>query len=311
MNTQKKTVGTVLMGGLGNQLFQFAAAYAVAKRHGAELILDTSFYNRTMTASEVVRHFQLDAYNLPPHNQVSSFWKDEEPPPRASFWLKRRLNKKLHKLARWRRDRRINLQREKHFYHDDLTLPKQENWFLGYYQSELYFRDVADDIRQILTLKNGLSSIGQENERLIKAQPLSVCLQVRRGDFVSNAATNAFIGTASMDYYRRAIAVMQKMYGPDIHFFAFSDDRDYVREQFGFLENMTFLPGQTIHPYDDIHLMSCCSHYIIANSSFAWWGAWLNPRTDKTVIAPRWWFSRETMQRENIIDIWPEGWLIT
>lgn len=311
MSANKKTVGMVLMGGLGNQMFQFAAAYAAAKRNGAELVLDTSFYNRNMTATEVVRHYQLDVYNLPPHTQTSDFWKHEEAPPRASFWLKRRLNKKLHKLARWRRDRSINLQREKHYYHTEMALPEQENWFCGYYQSELYFNDVADDIRRIFTLKDGLSPVVQENERLIRAQPISVCIQVRRGDFVSNAATNAYIGTASMDYYRRAIATMQKMYGPDVHFFAFSDDMDYVREQFSFLENMTILPGQITHPSEDIYLMSCCSHHIIANSSFAWWGAWLNPRTDKTIIAPRWWFTRETMKRDHIIDIWPEGWLIT
>ena len=121
--------------------------------------------------------------------------------------------------------------------------------------------------------------------------PLAVSLHVRRGDYVSDPKTKAILGVCSLDYYRAAIAhIAERIESPA--FFVFSDDIAWAKANLEIpfpCEYVDHNQGQ--QSYNDMHLMSLCKHHIIANSSFSWWGAWLNPRKDKIVIAPENWFA--------------------
>jgi len=134
----------------------------------------------------------------------------------------------------------------------------------------------------------------------------SISLHIRRGDYVSNVYTNSVHGTCSLDYYQQAVTLLEsKLNNP--HFFIFSDDLAWAKEHLSFIENVTFVElDVNIPDHDEMFLMSQCLHHIIANSSFSWWGAWLNKNLDKIVIAPKRWFIDETY---NTSDLIPDAWI--
>jgi hypothetical protein len=174
----------------------------------------------------------------------------------------------------------------------------------GYWQSHRYFDDVDGLIRSELTLAPPMSESDQEVTRLIDATA-SVAVHVRRGDYVTHHAASKMHGSCSPEYYERAFAyVLKHVAAP--HFFVFSDDPSWV------YSNMKF-PGQftvVAHngPEDavqDLRLLAHCKHQITANSSFSWWGAWLNPSREKIVVTPKQWFANLPREASAI----PASWL--
>ena len=135
---------------------------------------------------------------------------------------------------------------------------------------------------------------------------MAVSLHIRRGDYVSNPVTNNYHGTCSLAYYKKAVLLLkEKIENPS--FFIFSDDLLWARENLDFINDMTFIDlDKSIPDHEEMHLMSQCKHNIIANSSFSWWGAWLNENSDKIVIAPKKWFSDNTINTEDLI---PAKWM--
>ena len=136
----------------------------------------------------------------------------------------------------------------------------------------------------------------------------SICIHVRRGDYVIDAKTNQHHGICSLDYYYRcASAVAERTKDP--HFFVFTDDPLWVREHLKLQYPMTFVDQNgSREAYEDIRLMSQCRHHIIANSSFSWWGAWLGTSPENIVFAPKQWFAKKSNQDE-VNDIVPERWI--
>ena len=135
----------------------------------------------------------------------------------------------------------------------------------------------------------------------------SIGVHVRRGDYVSNKHANAHHGLASIDYYNAA-AIYCSTYLKNPHFLVFSDDIAWCKQNLKFGDNVTYIEGNTgPEAFEDIRIMSACKHNIIANSSFSWWGAWLNNNKDKIVIAPRIWFQDEKANRET--EIIPSDWI--
>jgi hypothetical protein len=134
----------------------------------------------------------------------------------------------------------------------------------------------------------------------------AISLHVRRGDYANNPKTKATHGLCSLDYYQASVRQMaQKVARP--HFFIFSDDMEWVQGNLKIDFPCVFVEhNRGAESYNDMRLMSLCKHHIIANSSFSWWGAWLNPNMEKIVIAPRKWFASQTA----VPDLFPAGWII-
>jgi hypothetical protein len=135
-----------------------------------------------------------------------------------------------------------------------------------------------------------------------------VSVHIRRGDYVTNSHTNAVHGTCSLEYYENAINyISEKVKAP--HFFVFSDDYKWALENFKNRSYpVTCISNNADKNYEDLTLMYNCKHHIIANSSFSWWGAWLNPNEDKIVIGPKQWF-KSKKQSTDTKDVMPKEWV--
>ena len=174
----------------------------------------------------------------------------------------------------------------------------------GYWQSYRYFADAADKIRQELTprdpMEPGNAAVAAEIDAVE-----AVSLHVRRGDYVTNAGAAPFHGLCSLDYYRAAVNHVRARVGAP-HLFIFSDDHDWARDNLRFdLPTTYVVANPPDRGFRDMQLMARCRHHITANSSFSWWGAWLNPRHDKIVVAPQAWFADPKIDTRDLI---PQGW---
>lgn len=178
----------------------------------------------------------------------------------------------------------------------------------GYWQSEKYFKKNENTIRKDFTFKN--KPTGNNLKLLKKIKSLdSVSIHVRRGDYANDKKTNKFHGILSAKYYKKAIEVISgKVKNPV--YFIFSDDIEWCKDNFRYLDKVFFVEGNIGNKdYEDMRLMSNCKHNIIANSSFSWWGAWLNVNPDKIVIAPKKWFLDKKAQEEIGKEIVPKTWI--
>lgn len=177
-------------------------------------------------------------------------------------------------------------------------------YFKGFYQSERFFADIKDDVREAFTFDK--RNANERSLRLLEqigSDANAVSLHIRRGDYLLPKHWETTGSICQLSYYQNAIAEMnQRINHPS--YYVFSDDIPWVRENLP-LENVVYVDwNKGEDSWQDMMLMSCCRHHIICNSTFSWWGAWLNPREDKIVIAPNRWFRHcETP------NIYPAGWL--
>lgn len=281
-----------LDGGLGNQMFQYACARRLAHVRSVDLKLDISPF-----AQGSLRSFALDGFRIA---AITS--SDGEV---RIFRLKARLGTILHKRTKRRFGLPIIVRN--HSLEFDATIRHLDgNVYLdGYWQSEKYFSDIADLLRSDFRLAQPLPPSEAD---LLKAicSTNSVAVHVRRGDYVSNPAVAAKHGLCSDDYYRNAVRLMRS-HVPDAHLFVFSDEPDWVRRNMEFEGPYTIVQssGAASH-HHDLTLMSSCRHQIIANSSFSWWGAWLNVNPEKIVVSPSSWFREEGHDSGDLV---PEPWL--
>lgn len=277
---------TRIRGGLGNQMFQYACGRAAALRLGTDLGLDLRDWAKD----------QPHPYALP-HFKVQTVTPEGLPPGRGSGLLanvRAALGSKLETF------------RESSIGYDPGIQSVSDGTLLkGYWQSERYFADQEAAVRADFQFTEAPKG---ETARLlaeIEAAP-AVSLHIRRGDYVSNAKYNAAHGTTGLDYYRKAADVVANAMPQDPVIYAFSDDPEWVRDNLSLPFELRFVShndGSTAH--DDLRLMSACEHHIIANSSFSWWGAWLNPSKTKTVVAPAQWFGDPAKVNP---DITPPSW---
>lgn len=170
----------------------------------------------------------------------------------------------------------------------------------GFWQSEKYFTDVQEDLRQVFRFDpSRLSERSAEAADRIRSTN-SVSVHIRRGDYLSNRELN---GICTASYYQKALHEMRARV-PDSRFYVFSDDPNWVAENIYFADFELIDWNRSNESWQDMYLMCQCSHNIIANSSFSWWGAWLNTNPDKIIIAPSRWFNSW-----DAADIVPDGWL--
>ena len=278
-------IAVKLMGGLGNQMFQYAAARRLADVRGTGLVLDLSAFERP-PRGQTARVYELDCFR-----------------PRATL-----SRQSLVASASWFRSlplrRRLRLVTETGFAFQPAVLSAPaDSHLLGYWQSERYFEDVVGTIREDFRVCTPLGEAKRAiAERLDES---SVSVHVRRGDYASDPRAAAIHGLLSPDYYRRAAArIGETVEAP--HFLVISEDSDWCRAHLTLDYPTTIVESVPGSGCEDMQLMSMCSHHVIANSSFGWWGAWLGRNPAKTVIAPERWFATDELDTR---DLYPSGWI--
>jgi hypothetical protein len=261
-----------LSGGLGNQLFQYAIGKSLAQKHNTILKLDISEFS-----NDFRRRFSLD-------NWLTSF----QVATASDIHLVAGWGDNKHKYIR-----PLNRFLGKHIYYENqfMFIPefqffKNNSLLIGCWQSFWYFANIENELKTELQLTVPLSLIYQDFLREINTET-SVSIHIRRGDYVNNS----YYARIDMNYYLSAIQFIINRIG-DITVFVFSDDIPWCRENINTSCTVVFVDTNLeTNPNFDLWLMSRCKHNVIANSSFSWWAAWLNPNPDKMVIAPKNWFS--------------------
>jgi hypothetical protein len=195
---------------------------------------------------------------------------------------------------------------EKYYHFDPVILSiKHDAYLSGYWQSEQYFADFADELRNDFTFRKPLVA---ENKYLAEEMlgHNSVSIHIRRGDYVSIAKNARFFESCSLDYYYKGLAKISERQ-PDLHVYVFSDDIEWAKQNLDIVYPITFINhNQGENAFEDMRLMSLCKHNIIANSSFSWWGAWLNQTPEKIVIAPERWFAQGSNDTRDLL---PGSWV--
>jgi len=265
-----------IYGGLGNQMFQYALAKALAIGKKQKIKLDISAFES----------YKLHNYSLFNFNIKSDIYK---PPGR----YRKKIRNLFFKNCQYN-------ELDFGFDKEVFNLNGDDIFLHGYFQSEKYFLKYATEIRNDFKVVSELKIQTQETLDYIN-KVNSVSIHIRRGDYVNNPKH----GIETEQYYKKAIELIEEQV-PNPVFFVFSDDPDWVKSNLSLLHETIFVDfNDAASNFEDLKLMATCKHNIIANSSFSWWGAWLNENENKVVITPKKWFNDAT----NSNDVIPESWI--
>lgn len=281
-----------LNGGLGNQMFQYAFGRNLAIKNNTELKLDISAF-KNMPSQNTPRNYALGVFNINENIVISKELKKYKKSIAMKFF------QKITDIFPGN-----YIYETKFNFNPKIAQLSKDAYLDGYWQTEKYFKNTENIIRNEFTLKNNmgekaLSAVSQINNTN------SVSIHIRRGDYIVDKKTNAYHGSCTLDYYRKAVGIIKgKIDNP--YFFIFSDDIPWVKNNLKIDCNVIFVSKEGMKDYEEMILMSKCKHNIIANSSFSWWGAWLNNNSKKIVIAPKKWFNNP---RINIKDLIPKKWI--
>lgn len=283
-----------LSGGLGNQLFQYAYGRALATEFDKELILDTDFLlDRNKRENFVFRDFDLDLFKLKPYQFFDDFKK-------IQFYKKP-----------WFKKSFVEVKEERFSYSPiDIDIKKRNVYLDGYWQSFKYFSSIEDSIRNEFSFLHSFTDDQQLLSNSIKTTT-SICVNFRRTDFVSVPSAVETHGVPELEYYYTAIETIKAKVGKDVYLFVFSDDIEWCKAHFKVIDPVFFVShkqykGERFSAY--LQLMSQCKHFIIPNSTFGWWAAWLSQNQNKIIITPKRWFKDETLQSQSQ-DLRPKEWL--
>lgn len=283
-----------LWGGLGNQLFQYSFARCLEKRHG----YDTFVFHRG-AGDEGIRCLIKDLKDISANDRmVPAYWKTE-------VTLKHKIIRKIYQ--------KLSILNNKIVVEDDLwfkdRLPADNTLYDGYWQSYKYLTSIEKELRSEIifnpSIIDGIPSYKDVQETQ------SVSIHIRRGDYLNEKNKNIFCN-CDFNYYEAAIKLLTSEYR-DLAFFIFSNDIQWVKESFDFSQftNSSFSYISNNAPVNaalrDLYIMSNCKHNIIANSTFSWWGAWLNQNIGKVVIAPKNWYVG--VRNKYVNDLIPPSWM--
>ena len=281
-----------LMGGLGNQMFQYALGRRLALDRNVPLKLYLNWYEKVDD-----RQYELDQLNI--NAEIASYEEFFRLTYYSRNWFTRKLYKIYQYPISYYRKRYVIEQEPRKFDSNIFRVPKTA-YLIGYWACERYFEPIQARIRQEFSPSIPLSESHQKLSLKIQNDPSSVSVHIRRGDYVFQPG---FL-VLPMDYYHRAVAyINQNIQSP--HFYVFSDDIDWVKVHLKLNGEMTFIePSAGGNDLLDMQLMSQCRHYINANSSFSWWGAWLGEKSDSIVIVPNQWHANKPYPKDLIPNRW-------
>lgn len=282
-----------ILGGIGNQMFQYAFYKKLEEIDNDVKIDCTGFENyRLHNGYELEKIFNIDAKyaNLMEVKQISNI--------SDNIFLK-----VIRKIFGGKENEFIE---NGLVYNPHLLTNKKIYYYDGYWQSYKYFQDIQNKIKNEFSFKNELDQLNlRYAERILKDN--SVSIHIRRGDYISNKRAEKVLNNiCTKEYYEKAVSEIYKRFECPT-FYIFSDDMDWVKSNIYFGDNCTFVDWNNgKDSYKDMQLMSLCKHNIIANSSFSWWGAYLNSYDAKIVISPNKWTNDG---KSNIDDIIPNKWI--
>lgn len=265
-----------LEGGLGNQMFQYAAGWAVAARLGCRLVLDTSGLHAK--GLRTVRPFGLDSYCI--EAEVDTLGRTA-----------------LRACT-------VVLQPAFTYAPGLLESVIVGSQLQGYWQSERFFASHRPALLQHFRLRQQPDPAAQAVARRIVAAPDAASVHIRRGDYVNDPETARFHGSCSLDYYRDCLQALRSRH-PGLQVFVFSDDPQWVRKHFPAHPSVEFVQPQMASPAVDLWLMSLCRHHVLANSSFSWWGAWLATRPGHKLAPARWFTDAAGLDDRDLV---PAAW---
>ncbi|MBL7941742.1 MAG: alpha-1,2-fucosyltransferase [Flavobacteriales bacterium] len=288
-------VAVRLAGGLGNQMFEYAAGRAAADALNCPLYLDHSLLEKRFEGMNYTpRDFALDVFHIRaeriPDAILREIVKSERP-----------LSRLLRRIA-------PEAGRIRHVHDTSQTFDRWSSfsgplYLTGYWQSEKYFSGIRNALceKDFQPIETAPDAVSRMRDRILASPCISI--HVRRGDYVTNSNAAAYHGVCDVDYYREACRWLAEATGIK-RYAVFSDDLDWVKSHLALQGEMVYveLPAD-IGAHWELGLMQQCHHHIIANSSFSWWGAWLNQRIDKKVVAPARWFVNQ------VSDIVPPSWI--
>jgi len=287
-----------LGGGLGNQMFQYAAAKALAVCSRTQLKLDISHFDRHIS-NETLRNYHLNVFpNI--REKIAIREEVDNLLPQFKFDLFNKLYKNINKrIFNFNKSYKV----ERNLFYSPITLNTSKKVYLdGYWQSEKYFDGIQSVIKEDFSLDHLLHYEPLQHSIGLLQSEFSVSIHVRRGDYITNPSTNSYHGILGLDYYERAITKVISLAEGNPLFFIFSDDIDWCRKNLKIPYKHIYISTGIDH--HDLYLMSICKHNIIANSSFSWWAAWLNKNSSKIIVAPKRWFA--AAEPNNIV---PDKWL--
>lgn len=279
-----------LKGGLGNQLFQWAFAYAISRKYNEIVKFDASSY-----LSDDLRELEIEKIvgqiELASENEISSVKREQH------FVAK--LMRKCRTLFLPFHKRNI-IEEQSYLYNEKLLLDLSPNAYLdGYWQNEKYFLSFKEALLSKLVFTNKGNEFELYRDKISSTNSISV--HVRRGDYIKDKRITNIHGVCSIEYYKNAIKEMSNSIS-NAHFYIFSNDQAWCKENFDFISNITFV-DKTKSVFEDLELMTLCKANIIANSSLSWWGAWIS--SNENVIAPKKWFNESPIDYSELV---PKRW---
>lgn len=288
------SVRVKLIGGLGNQLFQYAAGLALAKYLNSKLLVDKSNFKNYKTFD-----FQLDKMNISGHVYQSKYIYPNHKVDYVLSYIKSRLKSEV-------------FYQESAFSFNNKWDSLKEYWLKGsksillngYFQSPNYFEAIKLQLQSEFTPREALYGKNLIILEDIKTSN-SVMLHIRRGDYVSNKSAHLTHGVCTISYYQDAIDIISNQHS-DMKFFIFSDDLEWAKVNLKMLKNTVFVDGNKGSPEIDLYLMRMCKHHIIANSTFSWWASWLSTNDNGTKIYPQPWFNIDKINSKDLI---PASWI--
>jgi len=276
-------------GGLGNQMFQYALGRALSLERGGPLYVDPSpLFDPTPRKAGRFPYDISTVFNINPQWVFPAKIAEKVRIPYFAMRFQRDYPRILGMLGYWTY---YHEREERQFTRDPHVFEIKGNIYLeGWWQTENYFKSHEDVIRRDFTFRGVLEGKKAALSREISSVP-SVCLNVRRGDRVQFSHLNHLNDVVSADYYRKAVSIVKQKAGRDIKIYIFSDEIDWCRKNFTFDVPHVFVDYEYAGTrfMDYLHLMSMCKYFIIPNSTFAWWGAWLSTYPNKMVIIPDRW----------------------
>ena len=292
-----------LIGGLGNQLFQYSFGRYMAELNSTMLKLDITGFDNYKLHRYALHCFEFNP-NIASIDEIVAF-RNENKNFINRFFIQTVRNSTIFTNPTLKYYTNTIFIKEKNPLFDSTLLNLRGNLYLeGYWQSEKYFLPIRNTLLKELKVRFEQDSMNSLLANQIR-NTSSVSIHIRRGDYVNNQVTQQIHGICTIDYYQNAVKkIVRKISDP--HFFIFSDDPDWVIENFKIDFPMSIIcNNDASNNYEDLRLMSLCKNNIIANSSFSWWAAWLNTNPDKLVMVPEKWY---TDPKINTYDLIPKGW---
>jgi hypothetical protein len=283
-----------LMGGLGNQMFQYAMGRRLALQYQTDLFLDCTFLN-TENPHHIKREYELDIFKI----QAQIATEKELKKFRPANAVTKKIQQCFPGLFRYKL-----ISEKSHAFDKSILTAPDDSWLNGFWQTEKYFMDAEQIIRSDFEMKSSLQGLNKIlSEKISNCESASI--HVRRGDY-TNPEALAFHGICSREYYYQAVeALLKKTTVQEL--FLFSDDTTWMKQNLQFSLPVTYIDHNAgKNSFEDMRLMSLCQHNIIANSSFSWWAAWLNEHKNKTVIAPKNWIADKQVDTRDVI---PDNWV--